>query len=216
MPPAGANAALRSADGRSGAPAISHSAKVTSQPSPSSEVPAPAPALPAAALPWPALLLRALRLHPALPRCCPGRRGPRCCLPGTGGCPRGARALLQRQHARRQVIVLRFLWYNDHPHVLVPAAGTDPRRGAAAWSMMPGPAVGDARDPPPQGAGRGWQPFPPCCTPGAGSGHLHQPHAPAALLLPRVILASAWNPGLAVQRLLLGHSRGRRFRGQSS
>lgn len=89
MPPAGANAALRSADGRSGEPGRSHLAKVTSQPSPSSEVPAPAPALPAPALPWPALLLRALRLlHPALPRSCAARRAgtalPACPAPGDG------------------------------------------------------------------------------------------------------------------------------------
>uniref|UniRef100_A0A8C0UFQ4 Sodium voltage-gated channel beta subunit 4 n=1 Tax=Cyanistes caeruleus TaxID=156563 RepID=A0A8C0UFQ4_CYACU len=56
---------------------------------------------------------------------------------------------------------------------------------------MPSPVPGDARDPPAQAAGRGWQPLPPHCTPGAGSSPLHQPHAPAALLLlPWVILAS--------------------------
>ncbi|XP_063273964.1 sodium channel subunit beta-4 isoform X1 [Prinia subflava] len=75
-------------DGRSGAPGISHLAKVTSQPSPSSEVPAPAPALPAPALPRPALLLRALRLHPALPRSCAARPAgpalPACPGPGDG------------------------------------------------------------------------------------------------------------------------------------
>lgn len=88
MPPAGSNAALRSADGRSGAPGISHLARVTSQPSPCSEVPAPAPALPAPALPSPALLLRALRLHPALPRSCAARPAgtalPACPGPGDG------------------------------------------------------------------------------------------------------------------------------------
>lgn len=145
-------------------------AKVTSQPSPSSEVPAPAPALPAPALPSPALLLRALRLHPALPRSCAARRAgtalPACPGPGDG---RGeAVHCFSRQHARRQVIVLQFIWYNNHSHVLVPGAGTDPRCRAAAWSMMPSPVSGDARDPPPQGAGRGWQPSPPHCTPGAG------------------------------------------------
>lgn len=193
-------------------------AKVTSQPSPSSEVPAPAPALPAPALPSPALLLRALRLHPALPRSCAARRAgtalPACPGPGDG---RGeAVHCFSRQHARRQVIVLQFIWYNNHSHVLVPGAGTDPCCRAAAWSMMPSPVSGDARDPPPQGAGRGWQPSPPHCTPGAGSSHLHRPHAHAALLLPWVILVSAWNRGLAVQRSLLGNSRGTRLRGHSS
>uniref|UniRef100_U3JTT6 Sodium voltage-gated channel beta subunit 4 n=1 Tax=Ficedula albicollis TaxID=59894 RepID=U3JTT6_FICAL len=74
MPPAGANAALRSADGRSGAPGISHLAKVTSQPSPSSEVqlqPLSCPHRRSRRQRF--SLLRALRLHPALPRSCAAR-----------------------------------------------------------------------------------------------------------------------------------------------
>ncbi|XP_056365594.1 uncharacterized protein LOC130262457 [Oenanthe melanoleuca] len=146
-------------DGRSGAPGISHLAKVTSQPSPSSEVPAPAPALPAPALPSPALLspastAAAPRFAPLLR--CPASGDRAACLPGTGG----GHALLQRQHARRQVIVFQSVRYKDRSFACAcPRRGDRPALQGRCLEHVPSPVSRDARDPRAQGAGRGWQAF---------------------------------------------------------